>query len=68
MGKIQSVDAISYDRSTSNDGNIVALDESTQIEGLLYIGTDDGLIQVSKNEVKAGAKRPAFRGYPETPT
>jgi len=35
--------------STSNFGNIVSLTESPLVEGLLYVGTDDGLIQVSEN-------------------
>ncbi|ANM31682.1 glycosyl hydrolase [Acidobacteria bacterium Mor1] len=46
MGRIQKVDAVSKNRSTSPYGNIVALSESPLEEGLLYAGTDDGLIQV----------------------
>ena len=36
-------------KSTTIYGNIVALDESPLKEGLLYVGTDDGLVQVSEN-------------------
>lgn len=49
MGEIQKVDAVSKHRSTSIYGNIVALSESPLVEGLLYVGTDDGLIQVSED-------------------
>lgn len=65
MGKIQSVDAISYDRSTSQYGNIVALDESPLKEGLLYIGTDDGLIQISEDAGEHWNKEADFPGIPK---
>jgi photosystem II stability/assembly factor-like uncharacterized protein len=64
MGEIQSVDAISYDRSTSIYGNIVALDESPLEEGLLYAGTDDGLIQVSEDGGQTWRQEGSF---PEVP-
>ena len=48
-GKIQSIDAVAKNMSTSNYGNIVALTESPLVEGLLYVGLDDGLIQVSED-------------------
>ena len=49
MGRVWGVDAIANNSSTSLYGNIVALDESPKVEGLLYVGTDDGLVQVSEN-------------------
>lgn len=64
MGQVQSVDAIAYDKSTSIYGNIVALDESPLKEGLLYIGTDDGLIQVSED---AGANWTKYSSFPGVP-
>ncbi len=65
MGKVQSVDAIAYDKSTSQYGNIVALDESTLKEGLIYIGTDDGLIQVTEDGGKNWRKQSSFPGIPK---
>lgn len=65
MGEIQSVDAIGYDRSTTIYGNIVALDESPLKEGLIYIGTDDGLIQVSEDGGKNWRKIAEFPGVPK---
>ncbi len=35
--------------STSFYGNIVSLSESPLVEGLIYVGTDDGLIQVTED-------------------
>lgn len=49
MGRIQPADAVAKSNSTSFYGNIVSLSESPRIEGLLYVGTDDGLIQVSED-------------------
>ena len=49
MGRVWSIDAIAKNSSTSFYGNIVALDESPLKEGLLFVGTDDGLIQVSED-------------------
>ncbi len=49
MGRVWSVDAVAKNASTSFYGNIVALDESPLRDGLLFAGTDDGLIQVSED-------------------
>jgi photosystem II stability/assembly factor-like uncharacterized protein len=49
MGRVWGVDAVAKNSSTSFYGNIVALSESPKLEGLLYVGTDDGLIQVSED-------------------
>jgi photosystem II stability/assembly factor-like uncharacterized protein len=49
MGKVWSVDAVAKNSSTSFYGNIVSLSESRLKEGLLFVGTDDGLIQVSED-------------------
>ena len=43
MGKVWSMDAVMKNKSTTIYGNIVALAESPLKEGLLYVGTDDGL-------------------------
>jgi photosystem II stability/assembly factor-like uncharacterized protein len=66
MGKIWSADAVAKNVSTSFYGNIVALAESPRKDGLLYVGTDDGLIQVTENG-GGGAwhKHEKFPGVPE---
>ena len=64
MGKYWSVDAVAKDVSTSLFGMGVALDESPVKENLLFIGTDDGLIQVSE-DAKNWRKISDFPGVPE---
>jgi photosystem II stability/assembly factor-like uncharacterized protein len=49
MGRVWGVEAVAKNASTSIYGNIVALSESPKVEGLIYAGTDDGLVQVTEN-------------------
>jgi len=49
MGKIWGPDAVAKNTSTAPYGNISAIAESPRREGLLYIGTDDGLVQMSED-------------------
>ncbi|MCB0852765.1 MAG: glycosyl hydrolase, partial [Bacteroidetes bacterium] len=65
MGKVWSMDAIEKNKSTSIYGNIVALDESPRKEGLIYVGTDDGLVQITDNTGGNWRKIETFPGIPE---
>jgi photosystem II stability/assembly factor-like uncharacterized protein len=65
MDKIQSVDAVAKNASTSLFGNIVSLAESPLQENLIYIGTDDGLIQITEDAGKNWKKFDKFKGIPE---
>jgi hypothetical protein len=65
MGKFWSVDAVVKDVSTSLWGTIVSLDESPVKENLIYVGTDDGLIQVTEDAGKTWRKVSSFPGVPE---
>ncbi|MCF8416762.1 MAG: glycosyl hydrolase, partial [Crocinitomicaceae bacterium] len=65
MGQVWSMEAVMKNASTTIYGNIVALDESPKKKGLLYAGTDDGLIQVSENEGSSWVKYGSFSGVPE---
>ncbi len=65
MGKIQSLDAVAKNASTSFYGNIVSLAESPKQEGLIYIGTDDGLIQITEDGGKNWRKIEKFAGIPD---
>lgn len=49
MGRYWGVDAVVKDVSTSLFGMAVSLAESKVQEGLLYVGTDDGVISVTEN-------------------
>jgi photosystem II stability/assembly factor-like uncharacterized protein len=64
MNKVWSIDAVMKNKSTTIFGNIVALDESPLKENLVYVGTDDGLIQVSENNGETWNKYIGFPGVP----
>lgn len=49
MDRVWSIDAVAKNRSTSIYGNIVSLSESPLEAGVLYAGTDDGLVQVTRD-------------------
>ncbi len=66
MGKVWSVDAVAKNSSTSIYGNIVSLSESPVKEGLLYVGTDDGLIQVTEDSGAVWNRTELPRDLPET--
>lgn len=65
MGRIQRPEAVALHNSTSLYGNLVALSESPLVEGLLYVGADDGLIQVSEDGGRSWRKVDAVRGVPD---
>ena len=65
MGKVWGPDAVAKNASTSFYGNIVALAESPKKEGLIYVGTDDGLIQVTPDGGTTWTKYDKFPGVPE---
>ncbi|MGD0990308.1 MAG: glycosyl hydrolase [Candidatus Sulfotelmatobacter sp.] len=65
MGRVWEPDAVAKNASTSLYGNIVALSESPKKEGLLYVGTDDGLIQVTSDGGGSWTKYETFAGVPE---
>ena len=65
MGKVWSVDAIFKNVFTSPLGTIVALDESKLQQGLLVVGTDDGLVRISRDNGKTWDKYQNFPGVPQ---
>ncbi len=65
MGRVWSVDAVAKNKSTSIYGNVVSLDESPRVEGLLYAGTDDGLVWMSPDGGGTWTKYEKFPGVPE---
>jgi photosystem II stability/assembly factor-like uncharacterized protein len=65
MGRVWSFDAVWKNVFTSYYGNIVALDESVLVEGLIYAGTDDGLIQVTEDGGESWRRVESFPGVPE---
>ncbi len=65
MGKIWGPEAVAKNASTSLYGNIVSLSESPVKENLIFVGTDDGLIQVTE-DAQNWRKIDRFPGVPDT--
>ena len=65
MGKLWPADSVAYHESTTALSNVVSLDESPLMEGLLYAGTDDGLLQVTEDGGKNWRKIEEFPGVPK---
>ncbi len=64
MGRVWGIDAVMKNGSTSPYGTIVAMDESPKKEDLLYVGTDDGLVQVTENGGTSWTRVSSFPGVP----
>ena len=64
MGRIWPPEAVWKNVFTSPYGTIVALDESPVVEGLLYVGTDDGLVQVSEDGGGSWRRQEVFPAVP----
>ena len=65
MGRVWPADAVSLNVSTTDLSNIVSLDESPLAEGLIWVGTDDGLVQVTEDAGKTWRKIEQFPGVPQ---
>jgi hypothetical protein len=65
MGKVWGPDAVAKNQSTSFYGNIVSLSESPLKEGLVYAGTDDGLIQLTQDGGNTWTRYDKFPTVPE---
>lgn len=64
MGRVWSVDAIAKNDSTSIFGAAISLSESPIAEGLIYVGTDDGVISVSEDNGTNWRRSETVRGVP----
>ena len=65
MGRYWGVDAVAKDVSTSLFGTMVSLAESPVKEDLIYVGMDDGMIQVTEDAGKNWRKIESISGVPE---
>jgi photosystem II stability/assembly factor-like uncharacterized protein len=65
MGVVQNIDAVAKNNSTSVWGNIVASAESPLKQGTLFVGTDDGLIQITTDDGKNWTKIESIPGVPD---
>ncbi len=65
MGRVWGPDAVARNSSTSFYGTTTSISESPLKRGLLYVGTDDGLIQVTDNDGRTWRKIDRFPGVPD---
>jgi len=65
MGKVWSMDAVAKNGSTDIYGNITTIAESKFDENTIYVGTDDGLIQVTTDGGNNWMKVDNIVGVPE---
>lgn len=65
MDRVQSMDAVMKNASTSPYGTIVAFHESSVDPNLLVVGTDDGLIQITNDGGSTWTKVARFNGVPQ---
>jgi photosystem II stability/assembly factor-like uncharacterized protein len=65
MGKLWPADSIARNTSTTALSNVVSIDESPLLEGLIYVGTDDGLVQVTEDGGKQWRRIEQFPGVPQ---
>ncbi|HVZ78958.1 MAG TPA: hypothetical protein VG818_13330 [Gemmatimonadaceae bacterium] len=66
MGRVWGVDAVAKNTSTSFYGSIVTIAESPLKEGMLFVGTDDGLIHVSEDNGGTWRRIDHVPGVPDT--
>ncbi len=65
MGRVWSIDAMWDLGAMSQYGNVTSISESPVVEGLIYVGTDDGLIQVTEDGGENWRKIDQIFGVPE---
>ncbi|MDQ3244500.1 MAG: glycosyl hydrolase, partial [Gemmatimonadota bacterium] len=65
MGKLWTKDAVARHQGVADYGNISTVDESPIRKGLLYVGTDDGLVQVSRDGGATWSRIQKFPGVPD---
>ncbi len=66
MGKVPASDAVSRHQGTADFSNISTLDESPLKKGVLIVGTDDGVVQISQDGGRTWRKSDRFPGVPDT--
>jgi photosystem II stability/assembly factor-like uncharacterized protein len=66
MGKVwDRLETVAYNNATTPLSDIVTIDESPLMEGLIYVGTDDGLVQVTEDGGKTWRKTDKFADFPQ---
>lgn len=64
MGRVWSVDALHDNGAMSKYSTLTSISESPVADGVLVVGTDDGLVQVSSNAGGSWSRTAPFPGLP----
>ena len=65
MGKVWPEDSIAFHESTTALSNVVSIDESPLLDGMVIVGTDDGLVQITEDGGANWRKVEDFPGVPK---
>ncbi len=65
MGRVWGVDTIAKNDSTSMYGSAIGLSESPLQEGLIYVGTDDGVLNVTEDGGETWRRSMRFDDVPD---
>lgn len=65
MGRVWGVDSIAKNDSTSMFGSAIMISESELQEGLIYVGTDDGVINITEDGGETWTRTTKFSGVPD---
>ncbi|MFK8053738.1 MAG: glycosyl hydrolase [Woeseiaceae bacterium] len=65
MGRVWGVDTVAKNNSTSIYGAAIALAESDVEKGLIFVGTDDGVLNVTEDDGENWRRVDSFRGVPD---
>ena len=65
MGKVWPEDSVAFNQATTTLSTITTIDESPLLEGLVIVGTDDGLVQITEDGGKNWRKVEQFPSVPQ---
>jgi len=65
MGRVWGIDTIAKNDSTSIYGSAIMISESELQEGLIYVGTDDGVLNVTEDGGETWRRTTKFPGVPD---
>ncbi|MGH7690376.1 MAG: WD40/YVTN/BNR-like repeat-containing protein, partial [Gemmatimonadaceae bacterium] len=65
-GTVPDSTELGRNEGTAEFSNITTIDESPMKAGVLAVGTDDGIIQVTQNDGKSWTRYASFPGVPDT--
>jgi len=65
MGRVWGIDTIAKNDSTSMYGSAIGISESPLQEGLIFVGTDDGLINITENGGENWQRVSTFADVPD---